>query len=174
MTLEPGSSLVWWLGYGLDDWGSILGSDSHGIFSLRLLVQIGSGAHPTSYPISTKVLILEAKRPQIEADNVEVKNVCIYTSIPLYICMAWCLIKQRMRLHSLVLPKLRDNFTLRLLLYKHVYTWQWYSAGLWAGWSVVRVPVGTGNLSLHFRLQTGSGARPDSYPMGTRGSFPGG
>jgi hypothetical protein len=27
---------------------------------------------------------------------------------------------------------------------------------------------------LHHRVQTGSGAHPASYPMGTRGSFPGG
>jgi len=40
---------------------------------------------------------------------------------------------------------------------------QWYSAGLRAG-----------NFSLHHRVQTGSGAHPASYPMGTRGSFPGG
>jgi hypothetical protein len=37
----------------------------------------------------------------------------------------------------------------------------------------VRFPVGAGNFSLHHRLQTGSGAHPASYPMGTGGSFPG-
>jgi hypothetical protein len=31
-----------------------------------------------------------------------------------------------------------------------------------------------GNLSLHHRVQTGSGAHPASYPMGTGISFPGG
>jgi hypothetical protein len=50
---------------------------------------------------------------------------------------------------------------------------QWYSAGLRAGWSVVRVPAKAGNFSLHHRVQTGSEAYPASYPMGTRGSFPG-
>jgi hypothetical protein len=50
---------------------------------------------------------------------------------------------------------------------------KWYSAGLRAGWSVVRVPAGTGNFSLHHRVHTGSGAHPASYPMGNRGSFPG-
>jgi len=40
-------------------------------------------------------------------------------------------------------------------------------AGLRAGWSGVRIPVGTGNFS-----QTGSGAYPVSYLMGTRDSFP--
>jgi hypothetical protein len=39
--------------------------------------------------------------------------------------------------------------------------------------SRVRFPAGTGNFSLHCRVQNGSGAHPASYPMGTRGSFPG-
>jgi hypothetical protein len=39
----------------------------------------------------------------------------------------------------------------------------------------VRFPAGAGNFSLHHRcVQNGSGAHPPSYPMGTRGSFPGG
>jgi hypothetical protein len=52
---------------------------------------------------------------------------------------------------------------------------QWYSAGLRAGWSGVRVSVGAGNFSLHHRLQMGSGAHPATYPMctRTRDSFPG-
>jgi hypothetical protein len=32
----------------------------------------------------------------------------------------------------------------------------------------------SGNFSLRHRVQTGSGAHSTSYPMGTRGSFPGG
>jgi hypothetical protein len=40
--------------------------------------------------------------------------------------------------------------------------------------SRVRFPVGAGNFSLHHRVKNGSGAHPASYPMGTRGSFPGG
>jgi hypothetical protein len=40
--------------------------------------------------------------------------------------------------------------------------------------SRVRFPAGAGNFSLHHRVQNGSGAHPASYPMGTRGSFPGG
>jgi hypothetical protein len=51
-------------------------------------------------------------------------------------------------------------------------TAQWYSAGLRAGWWV-RIPAEVGNFSRH-RVQTGSGAHPASYPMGTRGSLPGG
>jgi hypothetical protein len=40
--------------------------------------------------------------------------------------------------------------------------------------SRVRFPAGTGNFCLHHRVQNGSGAHPASYPMVTRGSFPGG
>jgi hypothetical protein len=39
---------------------------------------------------------------------------------------------------------------------------------------VVRVQEEAGNLSLHHRVQTGSGTHPPSYPMGARGSFSGG
>jgi hypothetical protein len=38
----------------------------------------------------------------------------------------------------------------------------------------VRFPAEAGNFSLHHRVQNGSGAHPASYPIGTRGSFPGG
>jgi hypothetical protein len=40
--------------------------------------------------------------------------------------------------------------------------------------SRVRFPAGAGNFSLHHRVKNGSGAHPASYPMGTRGSSPGG
>jgi hypothetical protein len=40
--------------------------------------------------------------------------------------------------------------------------------------SRVRFPEGARNFSLHHRVQNGSEAHPASYPMGTRGSFPGG
>jgi hypothetical protein len=40
--------------------------------------------------------------------------------------------------------------------------------------SRVQFPAGAGNFSLHHHVQNGSGAHPASYPMGTRGSFPGG
>jgi hypothetical protein len=36
-----------------------------------------------------------------------------------------------------------------------------------------RVRFPGGDFSLHHRVQNGSGAHPASYPMGTRGSFPG-
>jgi hypothetical protein len=40
--------------------------------------------------------------------------------------------------------------------------------------SRVRFPAGPGNFSLHHPVQNGSGAHPASYPMGSRGSIPGG
>jgi hypothetical protein len=40
--------------------------------------------------------------------------------------------------------------------------------------SRLRLPAGAGNFSRHRRVQNDSGAHPASYPMGTRGSFPGG
>jgi hypothetical protein len=40
--------------------------------------------------------------------------------------------------------------------------------------SSFRFPTGAGNFSLHHRVQNGSGPHPASYPMGTRGSLPGG
>jgi hypothetical protein len=40
--------------------------------------------------------------------------------------------------------------------------------------SRVRFPAEAGNFSLHHHVQNGSGAHPASYPMGTRGCFPGG
>jgi hypothetical protein len=38
----------------------------------------------------------------------------------------------------------------------------------------VQFPVGAGNFSLPPHIQTGSGAHPASYPVDTRGCFPGG
>jgi hypothetical protein len=38
----------------------------------------------------------------------------------------------------------------------------------------VRLPSGAGDFSLHRRIHNGSEAHPASYPMGTRGFFPGG
>jgi hypothetical protein len=74
------------------------------------------------------------------------------------------------------------------LLGGHCYS-QWYSDGekSWDSsvvivtdyrlddWMIeVQIPVGAGNFSFWHCVQTGSGAHPASYPMGTRGSFHGG
>jgi hypothetical protein len=39
--------------------------------------------------------------------------------------------------------------------------------------SRVRFPAGAGNFSLHHRVQNGSEVHLASYPIGTRGFFPG-
>jgi hypothetical protein len=50
----------------------------------------------------------------------------------------------------------------------------WLGYGLDHRGSRVRFPAGAGNFSFHHRVQTGSGAHPAFYPIGTGGSFPGG
>jgi hypothetical protein len=42
------------------------------------------------------------------------------------------------------------------------------------GWTGFRFPAGAVFFSLRYRIQTGSGAHPASYPVGNGGSFPGG
>jgi hypothetical protein len=73
-----------------------------------------------------------------------------------YVFMAWCLVKHK-----------DFTFTLPYLVVLLSY-------GLDDRSSRVRFPAGTGNFSLHQRVQNGFGAHPASYPTGTRGSFPGG
>jgi hypothetical protein len=51
---------------------------------------------------------------------------------------------------------------------------QLHSAGLLAGWSGGSSPGRGCELFSTHRVQTGCGVYPASYPMGTRGSFPGG
>jgi hypothetical protein len=76
------------------------------------------------------------------------------------------------------LIKHRDNFAFTLTLPIMKSRDSSGSVGLGYGLddrgSRVRVPPGAGNFSLHHRVQNGSGAHSTSYPMGTRGSFPGG
>jgi hypothetical protein len=51
----------------------------------------------------------------------------------------------------------------------HVFESRWAT-----GWMIgVRIPVGAGNFSPLYRVHTGSGVYPASYPIGTGGSFPG-
>jgi hypothetical protein len=81
-----GAHSLQWLGYGLDDLGSIPGRGSNRF-------QIGSGAHPASYHIGTGVLSQGLKRLEREADHsapssTETKNAWNYTSSPQYVFMA--------------------------------------------------------------------------------------
>jgi hypothetical protein len=73
------------------------------------------------------------------------------------------------------LRKHRDKFTFFTYAMKNRDS----SVGIALGYGLddlsprVRFPTWVGNFSLRHRVQNGSGARPASYPMGTRGSFPG-
>jgi hypothetical protein len=56
----------------------------------------------------------------------------------------------------------------------HMNVYSFYFYQISVGWSGVQISAGTGNFSLHHRVQNGYGAHPASYPMYTGGSFPGG
>jgi len=75
-------------------------------FFLHHHIQAGSGAPQP--PIHSRGSFTGIKRPGYEANNshpyiIDVKNTWSYTSIPPYVFMAWCLIKQRIHLHGMVL-----------------------------------------------------------------------
>jgi hypothetical protein len=60
-------------------------------------------------------------------------------------------------------------------LYKNRTLWQLVVAAIENVSNLrVRFPAGTGNFSLHHCIQNGCGAHPASYPMGSKGCFPGG
>jgi hypothetical protein len=66
-------------------------------FSLLNVIQTGFGNHPASYPMGTRVLSQEVKRPRRESDhspptNAEVKETWVYTPTPPYIFKAKYLI----------------------------------------------------------------------------------
>jgi hypothetical protein len=108
-----------------------------GNFSLHHLVQNGSGAHPPSYPMSTRGPFLRGKAAGHEADHsppssAEVKNAWIYTSTPQYVFMAWCSVKHR------------DNFT----FYCNVYWCDNPSDEQRQGTTSVFIAVITSNVSI--------------------------
>jgi hypothetical protein len=62
------------------------------------------------------------KRPEGEAEhlppsNAELKNTCSYASTPQYVLMAWCLLKHKMRLSSVVLCQTQGQLYLYLACY---------------------------------------------------------
>jgi hypothetical protein len=74
--------------------GSIPGRVSKGIFSPRHRVQTGSGAHPTSYVMSTEcsypgIKHLGRKGDHLPPSSAEVKNEWSYTSPPLPNTSSW-------------------------------------------------------------------------------------
>jgi hypothetical protein len=77
--------------------------------------------------------------------------------------------------------RMQDLFLLTSLCYFKILKSRDSSVGIALGYGLddrvsrVRFPAGAGNFSHHHRcVQNGSRAHPASYPMGTRGSFPGG
>jgi hypothetical protein len=88
--------------------------------------------------------------------------------------MTWCFVKLRYNFIS-TLPISVAGILFFTLLGKSRDS----SVGIALGYrlddrgSRVRFPAGAGNFSLQHRIQNGCGANPASYPMGTRGSFPG-
>jgi hypothetical protein len=66
-------------------------------FIIPLRVPIGSSVHRASYTMGTGFLSLEVQQPEHETEHSpscskEGNNVWIYTSIPPYLFLAWCLI----------------------------------------------------------------------------------
>jgi hypothetical protein len=89
--------------------------------------------------------------------------------LPQYVLMAWCLEKHR------------DDFAFTFLHYTHthIHKSRHSSVGIALGYGLddrgsrFLFPAGAGNFSLHHSVQNGSGAHPDSYPMGTMLKRPG-
>jgi hypothetical protein len=82
-----------------------------------------------------------------------------------YAFLPWCSVKAQGQLYfTLLYPSYwsRDSSVSIALGY-----------GLDDRGSRVQFPAGAGSFSLHYSAQNGSGAHPASYPVDTRGSFPG-
>jgi hypothetical protein len=76
------------ISYGLDDRGSrVRFPAGAGNFLLHHREQNGSGAHPASYPMGTRALPLEVKRPGREADHLNLVREAIP---PLPNTPSWC------------------------------------------------------------------------------------
>jgi hypothetical protein len=92
-------------------------------------------------------------------------RICGYIlPLPQYVFMAWYFVQHR------------DNFNFTFISIQSRDS----SVGLELGYGMddrgsrIRFQAGTGNFSLHHRVQNDSGAHPASYPMDTRVPFPGG
>jgi hypothetical protein len=71
-----------------------------GLLLLRYSVQIGSGAHPPSYPVGIGSYFPGVKGPGCEAyhsllSSAEIKNTWSYSFTPQYVLTVGCLIKYR-------------------------------------------------------------------------------
>jgi hypothetical protein len=105
--------------------------------------------------------------------SVQVINSWSYTSTPQYAFMVWCLVKYRDKFTFFLRRAVEQN-TVDTSKSRDS------SVGITTGYGQddrgyrARLPAGTGNFSLHHRVQNGSGAHPASYTMGTGNPFPGG
>jgi hypothetical protein len=108
---------TWGLDYGLDDQVKIPGGGNYGNFSLRHRVRTGSGTHPASYPTRTGRSFPEGQSGRdvtltAQLHLVPRLKMCgAITPLPQYVFIAWCVIKQWVSVHGVVLVKHRDNFT---------------------------------------------------------------
>jgi hypothetical protein len=144
-----GAGSAQWYSAGLGaGWSEVRVPVGGGNFSLHnRCVHTGSESHPASYPMGT--------RGSFHAGNVTVAGSWLPPPSSAEVKKAWSYTSTPT--YTFIGAEIA----------------QWYSARLRTGWSGVRVPVGAGKFSSHHRVQTGSGAHPVSYPVGTRGSFPG-
>jgi hypothetical protein len=94
-----------------------------------------------------------------------------------YVFMAWCLIKQWIRLQGMVLSYRQEQ------IYRLPLSWDFIRSRdisvvkrRGTGWMIggFESRQGLGVFSPHHGVQTGCVAHPASYPVGSRGSFPGG
>jgi hypothetical protein len=74
------------LGCGLDDWGSrVRFPAGAGNFPFHHHVQNGSGAHPASNPMGTRVSFHGVKRPWLEADHLPPSSAEVKECVELYL-----------------------------------------------------------------------------------------
>jgi hypothetical protein len=78
-----------------------------GFFSLRYRVQTGSGTHPVSYAVGTLTLSPKVKRRRVKLTALHhvpsLRMLEAVPSLPQNVVMAWCLIKQNIRIHGVML-----------------------------------------------------------------------
>jgi hypothetical protein len=77
-------------------------------FLFATAYQIDFEAHPASYLMGTDGFSPGIKRPECEADksfpsSADVKIVWSYTFTLPYVFLAWCLVKQKMQLHGVIM-----------------------------------------------------------------------
>jgi hypothetical protein len=132
-----------------------------GHFHLTPRVGTSSGTRPASYPVGTKGSFLGVWAARAWGWPLT----CIYCRGHEWVELCF---HSPIRLQGVVLS------------WKKKAHGQLYLFGIALGYgpddrgSRIQFPAGAENFSLHQRFRNGYGANPASYPMGTRGCFPGG